>query len=316
MKKIGTLTIIGVGLIGGSIARKVKEKNLADKVVGFGRKKSSLDKALKSKAIDEATLSFGKAVENADAVIIATPVGLIPFFLKKCRQHCKAGCIVTDVGSTKEEITDYADKIFGRDIFFVGGHPMAGSEKKSFECSKADLFDNSICFLTKTKKTSKDALEKIEFFWRQLGAKIVIISPKEHDRITAQISHLPHIAAVSLVNSASDSSIKFAGNGFKDTTRIASSDADIWLDIFFSNQDSILKSMDEFIENLRQIKDEIKNKKRTKLRGLLERARLIRSKMVLNPTPSNGVLDPTGRIIPPSCPSSKLRGFRRRGGIK
>lgn len=281
MKKIGTLTIIGVGLIGGSIARKVKAKNLAAKIVGFGRKKSSLDKVFKSKVVDEATLSFGKAVKNADVVIIATPVGVIPFFLKKCRQHCKAGCIVTDVGSTKAEISGYADKILGKGIFFVGGHPMAGSEKKSFEYSRADLFDNSICFLTKTKKTSKDALEKIELFWRQLGAKIVIISPKEHDRITAQISHLPHIAAVSLINSASNSSMKFAGNGFKDTTRIASSDADIWLDIFFSNQDSILKSIDEFIKNLRQIKDEIKNKKRTELRRFLERARLIRSKMII-----------------------------------
>lgn len=280
MKKIGTLTIIGVGLIGGSIARKVKEKKLAEKVVGFSRRKSSLDKALKSKAIDEAAFSFDTAVRNADVVIVATPVGLIKSFLKKCVRYCKSGCIVTDVGSTKAEITAYAEKIFGRDIFFVGGHPMAGSEKKSFESSSANLFENSICFLIKTKNTRADVLAEMKFFWKQLGAEPVIISPQEHDTIVAEISHLPHIAAVSLVNSAAASSMKFAGNGFKDTTRIASSDGDIWLDIFFSNRVNILKSIDAFIANLRRIKNKIRNEKRTELRRLLERAKAIRGKII------------------------------------
>lgn len=280
MEKIDTLTIIGVGLIGGSIARKAKEKKLANKIVGFSRRKSSLDKALKSKAIDEGVFSFDKAVCDAEVVIIATPVSLIPSFLKKCRRYCKTECIITDVGSTKVEIVNYADKIFDKDVFFVGGHPMAGSEKKGFEFSKADLFENSICFLTKSIKTSNAALKKIELLWKQLGAKPVIVSPENHDSIVAQISHLPHIAAVSLINSADWSSVKFAGNGFRDTTRIASSDADIWLDIFFANQNNILKTIDKFIENLEQIKDKIKNKKRTELRRLLEKARLTRNQSI------------------------------------
>lgn len=279
MKKIGILTIIGVGLIGGSMARRAKKDKLAARIIGFGRRKSSLDKALNSGAIDEATLSFEDAAKDADVVVIATPVSLIPVFLEKCRQHCKPGCIITDVGSTKQEITRFADKILGRDKFFVGAHPMAGSEKKGFAFSKTELFDNSICFLTPTKKTNNSALKKMTAFWRRMGAAPVIISAQKHDKIVAEISHLPHVAAVSLVNCAR-LNVKFAANSFRDTTRVASSDSDIWMDIFFSNKNNVIKSIDDFIKLLRQIRSKIRKKKRSELRRILEGARVIRNKLI------------------------------------
>ncbi len=279
MKKINTLAIIGLGLIGGSIARKAKKEKLAREIIGFSRRKSTLSKALREKAIDKATVSFGKAVSNADVIVIATPVSLIPIFLKRCQAHCKSGCLIIDVGSTKGEIVQRAEKIFSQDKFFVGTHPMAGSERKGFEFSRTDLFDNFVCFLTKTKKTNPQALKKIKLFWKQLGARPIVISPEKHDKVVAEISHLPHVVAVSLLNCVR-SNIKFTGNGFKDTTRVASSDSNIWIDIFFSNKTNIIKSIDKFIKNLRRIRGRIKDKRKAELRKILEKAKSVRDSLI------------------------------------
>ena len=281
MKKINTLTIIGVGLIGGSIAREVKKKKLAKKIIGFGRRRSSLAKALKAKAIDEATLSFPRAVREADVVIIATPISLVSTFLKKCNKFCKAGCIITDVGSTKKKIVSSAEKIISADKFFIGTHPMAGSEKRGFISSHLNLFKDSICFLIKTKKANVKALETLELFWKKLGAKPIIVSSQNHDKIVAEVSHLPHAIATSLINS-SIKSIRFASTGFRDTTRIASSNVDLWLDIFLTNKDNIVKSIDNFINNLDKIKRSIKKEDRIQLCRLLNKAKRIREKY-LNP---------------------------------
>ncbi|MFH1856721.1 MAG: prephenate dehydrogenase [Candidatus Omnitrophota bacterium] len=281
MKQIDTLAIIGVGLIGGSAARKVKELKLSKKVIGFGRRQSSLDKALASKTIDEATLSLDKALRDADMVLISTPVSSIPAFLKECLRYCKKGCIITDAGSTKKEIVSCADKIFGREIFFVGAHPMAGSEKRGFEFSKNNLFDDSICFITKSRKTDLKALKRVSEFWQVLGAKPVITTPEKHDKIVAEISHLPHVAAISLVNAVTDFNIKLAGNSFRDTTRVASSDSNLWLDIFFSNKDNIVESIDRFIDKLKIIKNSIKKGERNKLKKIMEKANLSRSNLIV-----------------------------------
>lgn len=280
MKKINTLSILGVGFMGGSLARTAKKKKLAEKVIGFGRRKSVLDMALRSNVIDEAAASFPEAVKDADLVVIAAPVSLFEDFIEKCELYCKAGVIITDVGSTKAEIVKKAEAVLGNDKFFVGAHPMAGSEKRGFEFSKEDLFDNSICFLTKSGRTERKALEKVDEFWKSAGAKTVIVSPKRHDEIAAEISHLPHILAFSLINCSRD--IEYAGNSFRDMTRVASSDADMWLDIFFSNKENVVKSIDRFIEYLEEIKTGIKNLKRKELQKKFEKARLLRGEIGSN----------------------------------
>lgn len=277
MKNLNTLSILGVGFMGGSLARTVKKKRLAEKIIGFGRRKSALDMALRSDIIDEAAASFPEAVKEADLVVIAAPVSLFGDFIEKCELYCKAGVIITDVGSTKSEIVKKAEDTLGSDKFFVGAHPMAGSEKRGFEFSQENLFDNSICFLTKSGRTEKRALEKVDEFWKAAGAKTVIVSPKRHDEITAEISHLPHILAFSLVNYSRN--IEYAGNSFRDMTRVASSDADMWLDIFFSNKENVVKSMDKFMEYLEGIKAQIKNLKRKELRKKFEKAKLLRGEM-------------------------------------
>ncbi|MFA5148741.1 MAG: prephenate dehydrogenase [Candidatus Omnitrophota bacterium] len=274
------IAIIGVGLIGGSIGEAVKKRRLAGTVVGIGHRASSIDEAIARGAIDKGTLDAVKGVAGADLVIIATPVCLIPGFGKKVSRSLKKGCIVTDVGSTKSSIVGQLEKSMPAGVDFVGSHPLAGSEKRGVVSAREDLFKGSVVIMTKTKKTDKAALNKLGSFWKSLGAgRIVIKSPEEHDRIVAQISHLPHIAAAALVNSASDESLEFASTGFRDATRIAASDPGIWRDICVTNRKEIVRALDNYARNLAKIKKLVKDGSGAKLRRELERSRARRESL-------------------------------------
>jgi len=274
------IAIIGVGLIGGSIGEAVKKRRLAGTVVGIGHRASSIDEAIARGAIDKGTLDAVKGVAGADLVIIATPVCLIPGFGKKVSRSLKKGCIVTDVGSTKSSIVGQLEKSMPAGVDFVGSHPLAGSEKRGVVSAREDLFKGSVVIMTKTKKTDKAALKKLGSFWKSLGAgRIVIKSPEEHDRIVAQISHLPHIAAAALVNSASDESLEFASTGFKDATRIAASDPGIWRDICVTNRKEIVRALDNYVRNLAKMKKLVKDGSGAKLRRELERSRARRESL-------------------------------------
>ncbi|MDD5424427.1 MAG: prephenate dehydrogenase [Candidatus Omnitrophica bacterium] len=274
------IAIIGVGLIGGSIGAAVKKRRLAGTVVGIGHRASSIDEAIARGAIDKGTLDAVKGVAGADLVIIATPVCLIPGFGKKVSRSLKKGCIVTDVGSTKSSIVGQLEKSMPAGVDFVGSHPLAGSEKRGVVSAREDLFKGSVVIMTKTKKTDKAALKKLGSFWKSLGAgRIVIKSPEEHDRIVAQISHLPHIAAAALVNSASDESLEFASTGFRDATRIAASDPGIWRDICVTNRKEIVRALDNYARSLAKIKKLVKDGSGAKLRRELERSRARRESL-------------------------------------
>jgi prephenate dehydrogenase len=274
------IAIIGVGLIGGSIGEAVKKRRLAGTVVGIGHRASSIDEAIARGAIDKGTLDAVKGVAGADLVIIATPVCLIPGFGKKVSCSLKKGCIVTDVGSTKSSIVGQLEKSMPAGVDFVGSHPLAGSEKRGVVSAREDLFKGSVVIMTKTKKTDKAALKKLGSFWKSLGAgRIVIKSPEEHDRIVAQISHLPHIAAAALVNSASDESLEFASTGFRDATRIAASDPGIWRDICVTNRKEIVRALDNYARSLAKIKKLVKDGSGAKLRRELERSRARRESL-------------------------------------
>jgi len=260
------IAIIGVGLIGGSIGLAIRKNRLAFKVIGIGRRKVSIDKALRKSAIDSGTLNLKQGIKGADLIIIATPADKVELKIKEVSKYAEKGAIVIDVNSTKQGVINIAQKSLPKDIFFVGTHPIAGSEQTGVFSSNDKLFNGSICIITPTPRANKEALEKIKRFWESIGARVKIMSPKLHDNIVADISHLPHILAYTLCNAISQKDIKMAGTGFKDVTRIAKSNPDMWEEIFMQNQKSLLRSVSVFQKNLNAFKNDIISKKRASLR--------------------------------------------------
>ncbi|HZK11325.1 MAG TPA: prephenate dehydrogenase [Atribacterota bacterium] len=259
------ITIIGIGLIGGSLGLALKEKNPNFKIVGID-KQEIIEKAIARSAIDEGTENLEEGIKEADIIIIATPIKTILNILTQINPFLKKGCIITDTGSTKKQIVERAEKVLSKDIFFIGGHPMAGSEKYGIDSANSHLFQEKTYILTPTNKSDSVALEKIFLLIKMVGANKLILDPLEHDRIVSAVSHLPQIIAVSLINTISELALrgnnnyfKAIGKGFKDMTRIASSPYKIWEDICETNQQNILETIQEFRKYLGVIEDKLKN---------------------------------------------------------
>ncbi|MDP8265446.1 MAG: prephenate dehydrogenase/arogenate dehydrogenase family protein [Candidatus Aceula meridiana] len=244
------VTIIGIGLLGGSIGMAIKKQRLAREVVGVSRRQATLSYALRNKIVDKVTSDITKSLENADLVILATPVKTIVTLLANIGKHLKRGCIVMDVGSTKSTIVEVAHKHLPAHVSFVGAHPLAGSEKKGVEFSSAQLFDGSFCVLTSTEKTNKQAEEKIKSLWTHVGSKIKVVSPSEHDKILAYTSHVPHLLAYGMIEAIPEKYLEYGSTGLKDTTRIAGSNPQLWSDISMENSKNILNVLDEVVKTL------------------------------------------------------------------
>lgn len=276
MKLFNKVAIVGVGLIGGSLALAIKKKKLANEIIGVSRHIETLLLAKKRGVIDSAALDIN-AISQADLVILSAPVAAILKLAPLIAKVIRPDCVVCDVGSTKQEIVSKLDKIFS---CYVGAHPLAGSEKRGVLYSKADIFKGSLCILTPTAKTNAGALLKIKKIWGSVGARTVCLSCEAHDRIVACISHLPHIAAFSLARAVPQEYLKFASTGFKDTTRIAASDAEVWSDIFLSNQNNILKAIDALEVNLSKIKSAIIKRDRKAIDKFLGQAKAKRDSLI------------------------------------
>ncbi len=244
MARFKKITIIGVGLIGGSIGLAVRKRRLADEVIGVFRHESTLRRALKCHAVDTATMSMEKGVKGADLIIVTSPVHSIPKIIKGAAKYSKKGAIITDAGSTKSWIVSSVEKGLAKDrkIHFVGSHPMAGSERAGVEFAHANLFVKSPCIVTKTAATDRVSLNRVKKFWGSLGAVVKVMNPSSHDKSVALISHLPHIVAFGLAGSVPLKELQYAAEGFKDTTRVAASDPELWSDIFLTNKREILKA--------------------------------------------------------------------------
>lgn len=244
------VTIIGVGLMGGSLGLGFKKHRLAREVVGLSQRHSSLAAALKIHAIDQGYHDIRKAVTNADLVILATPVGIITGMLSMIGPYLKRNCIVTDVGSVKTSIVNLAQEQLPASVFFVGSHPLTGSEKQGIQYASDELFKGSLCIMTPTGKTNRSACERVKRLWGKLGSEVKLMSPEEHDKILAYTSHLPHVLAYALMQSVSEDFFKYAASGLKDTTRIASSSPQMWNDICAGNARNIVHAIDELVKNL------------------------------------------------------------------
>lgn len=276
MKPFNKVVIIGLGLIGSSVGILLKSKKLAKEVVGVSRKDLTIATSKKKKAIDWGTKNLETALLGADLIILATPVETIANFASKLSQLITDSTLVTDVGSTKEMIVKAFES---NGINFIGAHPLAGSEKRGPQFAEAALFKNSLCVVTRTKNSCPEALSKIKQLWAALGARVEILDPKTHDQILASVSHLPHLIAFSLVDCEKASFLKFAPSSFRDGTRVAASDPELWLEIFLSNKDALLKSLNNFNLSLNKLGQLIKNSNRAGIIKFLKSASLRRKKL-------------------------------------
>jgi len=247
---IHRLTVVGVGLLGGSVAKAARARGLAREIVGVGRDAGRLRPALVEGALDHATTDLAAGVREADFVVLAAPVQTLERLLPAVWAAAAPDAVITDVGSTKATIVEAAERLgAGRPLAFVGSHPMAGSEQSGYGVARADLFTGATVIVTPTESTEPRAAKGVTVFWESLGAHVAVLDPRTHDRVVAAISHLPHLVAYALVEAAAraePSALDFAARGFKDTTRIAASDPDVWREIFLDNRPALRQSLAAF----------------------------------------------------------------------
>ncbi len=269
--QLRTVSILGVGLLGGSIGLGIKKRLKSCRVVGYGHRKPSLEAAVACGAIDEGYDDPARAVQGADLVILCTPVGVFGEMLRSIAPVV-ANAVVTDVGSTKRTIVKLAEEILPVPGRFVGSHPMAGSEKRGVEFARGDLCDNALCMLTPTDRTDPAALSDVEAFWGLLGMRTLRLTPEDHDQRMAEISHLPHALAAIIVQSAGAKSLELAGKGFLDLTRIAGGDGGLWHDILVDNRDNVREHLARVQAELGRFADLLGPSKGNELREFLDQA--------------------------------------------
>lgn len=276
---IERIAVIGMGLMGGSLARAIRQAGLAREIVGWGRNAASLKAAIDAKVIDRAETQAARAARDAELVVLAIPVGATAAMLSQLAPALAVHAVVTDVGSVKTSvIVDARAALGARFPQFVGGHPLAGGEASGFAASHADLYRNSRVILSPEPDTDPAAVTTVHQLWTALGAQVVTLGAREHDEILARTSHLPHVLAFALMNMvASDPRVlEFTGNGLRDMTRIAASDPVMWRDICLSNRDAILASVSALRATLDEVARAIESGNADALEKLLARARSAR----------------------------------------
>ncbi len=286
MVKFNRVAIVGVGLIGGSLALSARQKGIFNHIVGIGRTPENLRKAKNLNVVDEFTLNLEEGVKDAELVVIATPVSDIIPIIKKSLPALKKGAIITDVGSVKNEIMIETDKLSLPGVFFVGSHPIAGTENSGVEAAFSDLFLKRKCILTPSKKTDPSALEKIKNLWISVGSEVFFMDSQPHDQILGAVSHLPHMIAFALVNylheinHEKESIFKFSGGGLKDFTRIAASHPIMWKDIALMNKGNLVNLMEGFQKTLEELKELINRGDGDELVRKFEESRRIRRGLI------------------------------------
>lgn len=280
MNNLRQVAVLGLGLIGGSISLAILRSFSKVKVVGYTHRASTRDKAKRLAVVSEVVDDICQCVRYADLVILATPLSTFENIFVEIVDALPVGCIVTDVGSTKTLPHRWADKRLPGGVHYVGSHPIAGSEQRSVEYARDDLFDRAMCILTATEKTNRRVLQILKKFWSQLGCFVKIMTPAEHDRIFANVSHLPHMLAAALINANSSEDLKFAGKGFMDTSRVASGPTNVWADVLLTNTKNAINGIDKVISELMKLKGAIKSENKAKIERLLETARNKRETLI------------------------------------
>jgi prephenate dehydrogenase len=258
------ISIIGVGLLGGSIGLAVRRHKLAREVAGYVRRAASLKDCVRAGAVDYATTDLLAAVSNADLVILCTPLAQMRSLTEQFLPALKRGAIVTDVGSVKAGVVRELDAMLKKSgAHFVGSHPMAGGEKMGVLAAKADLFVNAACVITPSKKSNTAAVGRVEKFWKALGARTLRLDAAQHDLVVSRSSHLPHVAAAALAGLVLDprqpkAQAALCATGFRDTTRIASGSPEMWRDIVLANRKNVSQSIDALVAELKDFQSALK----------------------------------------------------------
>jgi len=283
---IEKLAVIGVGLIGGSMARALRQEGLVREVVGCGRGQENLERAIALGVIDHYTQEVGAAVEGADFVLVAVPLGAMRETFAAMRGHLSAAAVVTDVGSAKASVVRDAREGFGElPAFFVPGHPVAGTERAGVEASFPELFRNRRVILTPLPATSPAAVQRVEWAWRHCGADISRMSVEHHDEVLAATSHLPHMLAFGLVDALArmkdnEEIFRYAAGGFRDFTRIASSNPVMWRDICLANREALSTMLERFSEEMADLAQTIRSADGAHLLEIFQRAKAARDRFV------------------------------------
>lgn len=280
------LALIGVGLIGGSWVLGLRQAGLVSTVVGCGRSAPNLNAALERGIIDEATTDPCEAVRSADVVVVAVPLGAMGPVLATVRDHLAPDAVITDVGSAKASVhRDAVEALGDRVVRFVPGHPIAGNEKSGAAAAFPELFQNRRVILTPEESTDAAAVERIASLWRAVGASVAFMSAAHHDDVLAATSHLPHMLAYSLVDTLSrwsdrDEVFAYAAGGFRDFTRIASSDPEMWRDICLSNRDALVVALDRYMADLADLREQVRAGDAAALESLFRHARDTRDRFM------------------------------------
>ncbi|MFQ5734282.1 MAG: prephenate dehydrogenase [Planctomycetaceae bacterium] len=268
-----TVAVVGVGLIGGSIAAALHARRLCHRVIGVGRSAEKLRPALDSGLIDAVATDVTLAAAESDLLIFCTPVDRIVAGVCAASERCRPKTLITDAGSVKRDICEALDEGLPGGVTFVGSHPLAGSEKTGFEHADADLFEGRVCVVTPTDNSASESVARIGGFWQSLGMTVIETSPAEHDRLLAIASHVPHVVAPALAAILDEETAPFAASGFRDSTRIAAGDPALWAAIFEANRVAVEAGLERFTQSLEQFREAVSAGNWGRLQNLLETAK-------------------------------------------
>jgi len=280
------VTLVGVGLLGGSLGLALKKRKLAREVNGFVRRAFSVIECKQAGAVDLATRDLSLAVSGADLIVLCTPLAQMRSLVKQMLPSLKRGAIVTDVGSVKGSVVRELEGIVARaGGHFVGSHPMAGAEKTGVAAAREDLFEHAVCVVTPTRRSNKAAVRKVEQLWKLLGARVLRLSPETHDDLVSRSSHLPHLIAATLANSVLDPAHPpqqkaLCANGFRDTTRIASGSPEMWRDIVVANRRNLSDALGSLVKELQKLQGVIRRGDEVAISDFLSQAKARRDRWV------------------------------------
>ncbi len=285
--RINKVAFIGMGLINSSLVRDLKMNNFYNYASAYSRRTSTINKIKKLKLVNYEGSDVRKVIQDADLIIIGIPVAAYENIFKKVYNFIKPGAIITDVGSVKMEVIKNVSKLIPKNVNFIPGHPIAGTEKSGPESGFSGLFKKGWCILTPNKNSNPEAIKIIKNMWELVGMKVDIMSPKHHDDVLAITSHIPHIIAYSIVgtvanleNTIKKEVIKYAASGFRDFTRIAASDPIMWRDIILNNKSSILKMLNLFKKDLSKLEVAIEKDNGRFLLSLFSKTRKVRKDII------------------------------------
>ena len=287
MKPFKKITIMGIGLIGASLALSCRQRKLVGTIVGFGRNAANLEKAQEQGIIDSGSTNLKTAVTGSDLIVLCTPVGVLAERVREMIPFLQDGCIITDAGSVKGPLVEEIDALVPKTIHYVGAHPIAGGERSGLEAARDDLLTGAKCIITPTANTQAEALGRVTEFWAEVGMQTLTMDAHEHDTVFGALSHLPHVVAYALMNTVANVKtashgdiLSMSGGGLKDITRIASSDPVMWRDICLKNKLPVVTLINQFQSALENIKTLIEQDQAEALQETFADANLHRGKLV------------------------------------